>query len=88
MTEPPVKTVAILIRTTTADRAAEAVRAAIGLTLRGDRVVVATGGAPAAVLADPRVARGLATLGVLGHAITADDGAALARTADAVEVWT
>jgi hypothetical protein len=81
-------TIAVVLRTRTADRAAEAVRAAIGLTLRGDRVIVATGGAAAASLADPRVERGLATLRVLGHTITADDGAALARTADATEVWT
>jgi hypothetical protein len=83
-----VKTIAVLLRTATAARAAEALRGAVGLTLRGDRVIVATGGAPPDVLADPRVARGLATLGVGGHAVVADDGAALVRTADAVEVWT
>jgi hypothetical protein len=83
-----VKTIAVLVRATTADRAAEAVRAAVGLTLRGDRVVVATGGAAPAALADPRVERGLATLRVLGHAVETGDGAALARSADAVEVWT
>lgn len=81
-------TIAVILRTTTADRAAEALRAAIGLTLRGDRVVVATGGAAPSALADPRVERAVATLRVLGHAVTADDGAALARTADATEVWT
>jgi NAD(P)H-nitrite reductase large subunit len=83
-----VKTLAVLLRTTDADRAAEAVRAAVGLTLRGDRVVVATGGAPAEALADPRVDKGLATLRLLGHAVTDGDGADVARTADAVEVWT
>jgi hypothetical protein len=83
-----VKTLAVVLRTITADRAAEAVRAAVGLTLRGDRVIVATGGAPPAVLADPRVDRALATLRVLGHTVTDADGADLARTADALEVWT
>ena len=82
------KTIAVLVRTTTADRAAEALRAAVGLTLRGDRVIVATGGAPAAALADPRVEKAVATLRVLGHSVSATDGADLARTADAVEVWT
>lgn len=81
-------TIAVILRTSTADRAAEALRAAIGLTLRGDRVIVATGGAAPSALADRRVERAVATLRVLGHAITADDGAALARTADATEVWT
>ncbi len=63
-------------------RAAEALRAAVGLTLRGDRVAVV----PLVTLpADPRVARALATLRGLGH----DVGAPLAAadTADAVEVW-
>ena len=82
------KTIAILVRASAPDRAAEALRAAIGLTLRGDRVIVATGGAAAGALADPRVERGLATLRVLGHTVTSDDGVALIRTADAVEVWT
>jgi hypothetical protein len=82
------KTIVVLVRTRSPDRAAEALRAAIGLTLRGDRVIVATGGAPADTLADPRIARGIATLRVLGHGVTIDDGVELARTADAVEVWT
>jgi len=82
------RTIAVLVRTTTVDRTAEALRAAVGLTLRGDRVVVATGGADARALVDPRVERGLATLRALGHAVTAGDGADLIRGADAVEVWT
>jgi hypothetical protein len=83
-----VKTIAVLLRTTSAERAAEALRGAVGLTLRGARVIVATGGTPDAVLADPRVIRGIATLGVGGHTVVPDDGTALVRTADAIEVWT
>jgi hypothetical protein len=83
-----VKTIAIVVRTASADRAAEALRAAVGLTLRGDHVVVAIGGVPRAVTEDPRVERGLATVRLLGHRVDEDDGAAALAAADAVEVWT
>jgi hypothetical protein len=63
-------------------RAAEALRAAVGLTLRGDRVAVVP---PAAWPDDPRVVRALATLRGLGHDVAAP--ATAAATAHAVEVW-
>jgi hypothetical protein len=79
-----VKTIAIILRTTAPDRTAEAIRAAVGVTLRGDRVVVAVG---TAALDDQRVSHGIATLRVLGHTIATDIGEAI-RDADVVEVWT
>ena len=82
------KTILVLLRNDDAARAAEALRGAIGLTLRGDRVVVATGALAAGVLADPRVRRNLEALRSFGHEIRDDDGAARVRAADAVEVWT
>jgi hypothetical protein len=62
-------------------RATEALRAAVGLTLRGDRVVVV---AEAALPDDPRVARALATLRGTGN-VVADR---VPDDPDAVEVWT
>jgi hypothetical protein len=79
-----VKTIAVILRTTGDERTAEAIRAAVGLTLRGDRVVVDLGAAPTG---DQRVRYGIATLRVLGHTIASDVGEAI-RDADAVEVWT
>jgi hypothetical protein len=65
-------------------RAPEALRAAVGLTLRGDRVDVVR--RVALDERDPHVARALATLRALGG----DTAAPLAslREADCVEVWT
>ena len=81
-------TILVILRTVDPYRASEALRGAVGLTLRGARVAVATGGAGPGVLDDPRVRRGLETLRSFGHEIAEDDGAARARSADAVEVWT
>lgn len=73
-------------------RQAEALRAALGLTLRGARVEVIA----AAPLATPLARRLADTLRSFGHAVTHADpagepddlvGEALAR-ADRVEVWT
>lgn len=79
----------ILVVALTGDphRQAEALRAALGLTLRGARVEVAV----AQPLATPLARRAAETLRAFGHAVgLADDGElaqALAR-ADRVEVWT
>lgn len=78
------KRVAVLIRTADRERAAEALRAAVGLTLRGDHVAVVR--ARPLDDADPRVRRCLSTLTALGH--DPDAPASVLRTADAVEVWT
>ena len=86
------KRIAVIVRATHPDRVAEALRAAVGLSLRGDRVhvVLAAAARPACGHAQP--ARALATLRMLGHdVIEADPGQAEAdavRLADAIEVWT
>lgn len=63
------KRVAVIVRSSAPDRVAEALRAAVGLGLRGDRidVVLAPGARPA--LADPQVTRAAATLIALGHEV-------------------
>jgi hypothetical protein len=77
-----------------ADRARvrEALRAAVGLGLRGDRVRTVLAPSAAAHAADAAVARALATLVELGRpaALPAAraDVAGLLRDADAAEVWT
>jgi hypothetical protein len=73
----------VVIRTLATERAVEALRAAVGLTLRGEPVAVV----PLAPLADdPRIARALGTLRALGHD-TAAPLSVLGR-ARVVEVWT
>ena len=77
------KRIAVVIKTSNADRAAEALRAAVGLTLRGDRVsVVRVRPLPET---DQRVARALGALAALGHEV--DASMAVVHDADAVEVW-
>jgi hypothetical protein len=76
-------TILIIARTADPHRQAEALRAALGLTLRGARVEVVI----EHPLASPLAERALATLTSFGHARVDDLEAALAR-ADAVEVWT
>jgi hypothetical protein len=86
----------IVIRAAAPPRIAEALRAALGLGLRGDQVRVLA--PPLAPLPDgPARAlalRAVATLGALGHPVetiaSADDPAIAAaiRDVDAVEVWT
>jgi hypothetical protein len=76
-----VKSIGIIVRTADTGRAAEALRAAVGMTLRFERVLLV---APPAV--DDRGARALALLRELGQVTEVDVDAALA--ADVVEVWT
>jgi|KBSSwiStaDraftv2_1062776.scaffolds.fasta_scaffold613225_2 hypothetical protein len=73
---------AVIIRCLDPARAAEALRAAVGMTLRFDRVLVV----PGATRCDERGARSLAVLRSLGH--TVDAGLEDALAADVVEVWT
>lgn len=85
MTAPvPVGTIAIIARTRDPHRQAEALRAALGLTLRGATVLVVLEDAP---LLSPLAARAALTLRSFGHAVGIPLAEALAA-ADAVEVWT
>lgn len=86
MTSPPVL---VVVRTRDPHRQAEALRAALGLTLRGSRVEVAI--EVDAALATPLARRAADTLRSFGHPVAALAGAALAAAlarAGRVEVWT
>ncbi|MEO8699206.1 MAG: hypothetical protein ABI867_04155 [Kofleriaceae bacterium] len=76
-------TILVIARTVDPHRQSEALRAALGLTLRGARVeVVVTG-----PLLTPLAERSAAMLVSFGHVVDADLTTALAR-AEVVEVWT
>jgi hypothetical protein len=79
-----VKTIAVIVRTPDRARAAEALRGAVGLTLRGDRVSVVV--ADAAAEPDQRA---VATLTSFGYPVARGDAAiaAVVAAADAIEVW-
>jgi hypothetical protein len=79
--------IAVVVRCSDEARIAEALRAAVGLTLRGARVTVYREQAAASV-ASPRVQRAVETLRLLGHAVVDGAPGAALRSADAVEVWT
>jgi hypothetical protein len=94
MTSPPVL---VIVRTRDPHRQAEALRAALGLTLRGSRVEVAlevaidASGELDAALATPLARRAADTLRSFGHPVGALSGDALAAAlarAGRVEVWT
>ena len=73
----------VIARSSDPHRQSEALRAALGLTLRGGKVEVVVG-----ALLTPLAERAAATLRSFGYAVhDVDVGEALAR-ADAVEVWT
>ena len=74
-------TAAVIIRSADGARAAEALRAAVGMTLRFEQVLVVPGPG-----IDARGARSLAVLASLGPTVDATVEDALA--ADVVEVWT
>jgi len=76
-------TILVIASTRDPHRQAEALRAALGLTLRGARVEVAVAGP----LLSPLARRAADTLRSFGHAVGVDLDEALAR-ADRVEVWT
>ena len=84
----------MVVDTADIERVAEALRAAVGLGLRGDpvRVVVTEQAEPATAVGDPRIARALATLVELGQtvdrAVPPTDVGTAARAASPVEVWT
>jgi hypothetical protein len=94
MTSPPVL---VVVRTRDPHRQAEALRAALGLTLRGARVevaidvAIAASGDVDAALATPLARRAADTLRSFGHPVGALSGDALAAAlarAGRVEVWT
>ena len=76
------RAIAIVIASADAATVAEAWRAAVGVSLRGARVAVAT----AAGSADggPAASRARSTLALFGHDVAAD---AAAVAADAAEIW-
>jgi hypothetical protein len=76
--------IVVVIATRDPHRQAEALRAALGLTLRGSRVEVIVD----APLATPLARRAAATLTSFGHGVGAGDLATAIRAATAVEVWT
>jgi hypothetical protein len=76
-------TTLIIVRTRDPQRQAEALRAALGVTLRGARVEVVVDGP----LLTPLAQRAASTLTSFGHAVGTELGDALTR-AGAVEVWT
>ncbi|MSP16114.1 MAG: hypothetical protein EXR73_05785 [Myxococcales bacterium] len=76
--------ITVVLRTAARERVAEALRAAVGLTLRGAEVSVVRCFVVDA--RDARTARALATLVALGHEVDAPAWAIGA--ADVVEVWT
>ena len=76
-------TILVVARTRDPHRQAEALRAALGLTLRGARVEVAHDGP----LLTPLARRAADTLALFGHAVGVELAEALPR-ADAVEIWT
>lgn len=85
------KHIAVAVTTREPARIAEALRAAVGLGLRGDEVTVAFAGsaAPSDASSEPAAAKALATLRALGRRIEGPEGLAEILTrADAVEVWT
>ena len=75
--------IAVIVQTRDPHRQSEALRAALGLTLRGARVEVVV----EEPLLTPLAERSAATLRSFGHAVGTDLAGALARAAT-VEVWT
>lgn len=80
------KRIAVIVRTTEPARAREALRAAVGLSLRGDEVSVRWD--CTCDLNDADIARALATLKQLGHDVELTATLDVVRRADVVEVWT
>jgi hypothetical protein len=87
-----VKRVVLIVRASGPARVAEALRAALGLSLRGDRVevILANTALPALQSDHAGILRAVATLEQLGHVVARGDEhmAQALRRAHAVEVWT
>jgi hypothetical protein len=81
------RAVLVVVRSADEARVSEALRAAVGLTLRGARVTVYRDGAAAAV-ASARIVKAVETLRLLGHPVHDGAPGPALRAADAVEVWT
>jgi hypothetical protein len=81
-----VKQLAVVIATAELPRVREALRAAVGLGLRGDQVTVV---ATAALPPDPQVDRAVATLRQLGRTVAGAGALAeILAGSDHAEVWT
>jgi hypothetical protein len=95
-----VKTIAVIVRARGGERVAEALRAAVGLGLRGDRVVVcaalgrggvgveggAAGGGAERGAAGADIARAAATLRALGQVVRGGGDEEVAATVRAADV--
>jgi hypothetical protein len=81
------RAVLVIVRSADEARVSEALRAAVGLTLRGARVTVYRDGAAAAVTS-ARIVKAVETLRLLGFAVHDGAPGLALREADAVEVWT
>ncbi|MCG8418291.1 MAG: hypothetical protein MJE77_10150 [Proteobacteria bacterium] len=93
MKSAPAKHIAVVICTGDRARVAEALRAAVGLGLRGDAIDVVMDRPARAIVesSDPAIDRAVATLVQLGHRIhrqPAMRSSDLIHRADAIEVWT
>lgn len=80
------KHIAVIVVARDRARQREALRAAVGLGLRGDRITVCACAGAELDAADPHIARAAATLAQLGHEVVATGE--VPADADAVEVWT
>ena len=87
--------IVVWVRSETPARIAEALRVALGVTLRGDRVTVLLDAVAATIVRAPLtpadIARAFGTLKVLGHDVLASGDSAAASmfaAASTVEVWT
>jgi len=78
--------IAVVLATDDLPRARDALRAAVGLSLRGAVVTVLLAVEPPAD--DPQIQRALAALREFGHSVSRGSAATVVSDADAVEVWT
>ena len=80
------RTILVVIRATTIERTAEGLRAAVGLALRGDKVIAIV---PEEHSKHEEIARGIMAMLLLKQQCAVPRRTAeLLRTADVVEVWT
>ena len=85
------KHILVIVQTSTAQRTSEALRAALGLCLRGDHihVLIEKSAQPFVENNHAMISRSLATLRELGHRVSPPGQLHTAlRSADVIECWT